>query len=65
MELRWNVPESDGGAAIIEYIVERREVGKKSWKQARKKLYIIILSLFPMQSIFSTGWNKFTNFNRN
>ena len=34
MELRWNVPESDGGAAIIEYIVERREVGKKSWKQA-------------------------------
>jgi titin len=33
MELRWNVPESDGGAAISQYIVERREVGKKSWKQ--------------------------------
>ena len=33
IELRWDVPESDGGAAITEYIVERREVGKKSWKQ--------------------------------
>ena len=30
--LRWNVPESDGGSPIIEYIVERKEVGKKSWK---------------------------------
>ncbi len=33
MILRWNAPESDGGSAITEYIVERREVGKKSWKQ--------------------------------
>ena len=33
MELRWNAPENDGGAKIAEYIVERREVGKKSWKQ--------------------------------
>jgi len=33
IELRWNVPESDGGAQITEYLVERREVTKKSWKQ--------------------------------
>ncbi|CAB4067576.1 TTN [Lepeophtheirus salmonis] len=25
MELRWNIPESDGGSAILEYIVERKE----------------------------------------
>merc|ERR1719376_1160759 len=33
IELRWNCPESDGGATVTEYIVERREVTKKSWKQ--------------------------------
>ena len=33
MVLKWNASESDGGAAISEYVVERREVGKKSWKQ--------------------------------
>ena len=33
MQLRWNVPESDGGSPITSNIVERREVGKKSWKQ--------------------------------
>ena len=35
IELRWNTPESDGGAAITDYLVERREVTKKSWKQVR------------------------------
>ena len=33
MVLKWNASESDGGASITEYVVERREVGKKSWKQ--------------------------------
>ncbi len=36
MELQWRCPESDGGSKVQEYIVERREVGKKSWKQVRK-----------------------------
>jgi len=31
--LQWVASETDGGARIEEYIVERREVGKKSWKQ--------------------------------
>ena len=31
--LQWRASETDGGAKIEEYIVERREVGKKSWKQ--------------------------------
>ena len=33
LELKWREPDSDGGTSITEYIVERREVGKKSWKQ--------------------------------
>lgn len=33
MVLKWNSSQSDGGSPITEYIVERREVGKKSWKQ--------------------------------
>lgn len=33
LELRWVSPASDGGSALTGYIVERREVGKKSWKQ--------------------------------
>merc|ERR1712226_398925 len=32
-ELRWKAPENDGGDKISEYVVERREKGKKSWKQ--------------------------------
>ena len=32
-ELKWNAPENDGGDKISEYVVERREKGKKSWKQ--------------------------------
>lgn len=31
--LNWKEPESDGGAALTEHVVERQEVGKKSWKQ--------------------------------
>ena len=33
MVLRWNPSAGDGGSPITEYFVERREVGKKSWKQ--------------------------------
>jgi len=32
-ELRWNKPENDGGDKLTQYVVERREKGKKSWKQ--------------------------------
>lgn len=34
MTLKWKPSASDGGAKITEYIVERREVGKKSWKKS-------------------------------
>ena len=33
LSLQWVTPETDGGAKIEEFIVERKEVGKKSWKQ--------------------------------
>lgn len=33
MVLKWNPSAGDGGSPITEYFVERREVGKKSWKQ--------------------------------
>jgi len=33
LELQWSKSESDGGAKIEEYIVERKEVDKKSWRQ--------------------------------
>ena len=33
LQLEWSTPESDGGAKIEEYIVERKEVDKKSWRQ--------------------------------
>merc|ERR1711963_1181410 len=33
LSIQWVASESDGGAEIEEYIVERNEVGKKSWKQ--------------------------------
>jgi len=33
ISLQWMIPESDGGAKVEEFIVERKEVGKKSWKQ--------------------------------
>jgi len=33
LHLQWVASESDGGSKITEYIVERKEVDKKSWKQ--------------------------------
>lgn len=31
--LSWNEPSSDGGSPIIEYIVEKKEVGRKAWQR--------------------------------
>ncbi|KAJ8898143.1 hypothetical protein PR048_003503 [Dryococelus australis] len=31
--ISWQPPESDGGSPVVEYIVERREVGKKAWQK--------------------------------
>jgi hypothetical protein len=42
VELKWLAPDSDGGAAISDYIVERREVGKKSWKQVGTSTLCVI-----------------------
>ena len=49
MVLRWNPSETDGGSKITEYVVERREVGKKSWKKvgssSSKNTYLEIRGL--------------------
>jgi titin len=29
----WKGPEFDGGKPVIEYLLERREVGKKAWQK--------------------------------
>ena len=29
--LAWNVPESDGGAEITDYVVEKKEAGARTW----------------------------------
>ncbi|UYV83625.1 hypothetical protein LAZ67_23001758 [Cordylochernes scorpioides] len=31
LTLHWGPPESDGGSPVLEYVVERREVGKRAW----------------------------------
>ena len=31
--LGWNPPEYDGGLPILEYNIEKREVGKKAWQK--------------------------------
>ncbi len=33
--LKWQPPESDGGSPILEYLLERREVGKKAWQKVQ------------------------------
>ena len=37
LTLGWQEPESDGGAAIVEYLVERRNVGKKAWQKVGRE----------------------------
>lgn len=31
--IKWQPPESDGGLALAEYLIERREVSKKAWQK--------------------------------
>jgi len=35
-DLQWEVPESDGGSAITHYVVEKRDVQKKTWQEVGK-----------------------------
>lgn len=34
VSLAWEEPESDGGSKIVAYIVERRDIKRKTWTQA-------------------------------
>jgi len=35
-DLQWEVPENDGGSAITHYVVEKRDVEKKTWQEVGK-----------------------------
>lgn len=43
--IKWEPPEDDGGADIIEYIVEMKEASKKSWQKVVQKLLFKIMSI--------------------
>jgi titin len=34
--LKWEVPEDDGGSPITGYIVEKKEVSRRTWQEAGK-----------------------------
>lgn len=34
--LKWETPQDDGGSPIIHYIVEKKDVKRKSWQEASK-----------------------------
>lgn len=63
--LKWQPPDSDGGSPILEYLLERREAGKKAWQKVISKSHytldiLLIILNYLIQSIFtSSGWHYF------
>ena len=35
-DLQWEAPESDGGSSITHYIVEKKDVQRKTWQEVGK-----------------------------
>ena len=34
--LKWDIPEDDGGSPIVHYIVEKKDISRKSWQEVCK-----------------------------
>ena len=53
-DIKWEVPEDDGGAPITGYIIEKRDISRKSWSDsgkisADKELSFTVLKLLEGQ----------------
>lgn len=47
-ELKWTVPERDGGSPITNYVVEKRDVRRKGWQTVDTTVKELIYTVKPL-----------------
>lgn len=47
-ELKWTVPERDGGSAITNYVVEKRDVRRKGWQAVDTTVKELTYTVTPL-----------------